>query len=112
MSIFICDVCGGEIALHEGILTWSRTNDTLSNFKLTHKNEAGGGYVCRPEENNRFQDLYTLALLSGYLAFTKYLLERWENGFILKDAEMLEKVMQQLNMHMHEKLLLLTEDED
>jgi len=111
MSIFVCDVCGEEIALHEGILTWSRSNSTLTNFKLTHKND-DTGRVCRPEENNRFKDLYTLTLLSGYLEFTNYLFERWENGFTLKDAEMLESVMQQLNLHMHEKLILLAEDEE
>jgi len=112
MSIFVCDVCGEEIALLEGILTWSRNNSTLSNFKLTHKNDGNTGRDCRPEANNRFKDLYTLTMLNGYLEFTKYLFERWENGFTLKDAEMLEVVLQQLNLHMHEKLILLTEDED
>lgn len=110
MSRFICDICAGEIALHDGILTWSRDDNTLSNFKLTHKNSTGNN--CRPGENNRFKDLYTLTMISGYLEFIKYLIERWENGFTLKDGDSLEKVLQQLNLHMHEKVIMLTEEDE
>lgn len=110
MSRFVCDSCGEEIALHEGILTWNRDDETLSNFKLTHKKSAGKG--CQPEENNRFKDLYTLTMINGYLEFVKYLIDRWENGFTLKDAESLEVVLQQLNLHMHEKVIMLAEDDE
>ncbi len=110
MSRFVCDVCGEEVAVHEGILTWTRDNATLSNFKLTHKKDTRHG--CQPESNNRFKDLYTLTMINGYLEFIKYLIDRWENGFSLKDAESLEKVFEQLNLHMHEKVILLTEDDE
>jgi len=110
MSRFICDVCGEELFVHEGILTWTRDNETLSNFTLSHKNSPENR--CQPEENNRFKDLYTLTMITGYLDFIKYLIERWENGFLLKDADSLQRVLQQLNMHMHEKVIMLTEEED
>ncbi len=109
MSKFLCDECGEEMAIHEGILTWVRDDNTLSNFKLTHKKETGKN--CQPEQNNRFKDLYTLTVISGYMEFIKYLIERWENGFNLQDSGSLEKVLEQLNMHIHEKVILLTEDE-
>ncbi|MBF7082231.1 hypothetical protein IT084_04480 [Desulfallas sp. Bu1-1] len=109
MSRFVCDVCGEEVAVHEGILTWTRDNNTLSNFTLSHKNTPER--KCQPESNNRFKDLYTLTMINGYMEFIKYLIERWENGFKLKDKESLEKVLEQLNLHMHEKLILLTEEE-
>ena len=110
MSRFVCDICGQDVALHEGILTWARDDETLANFKLSHRKETGLG--CQPVENNRHKDLYTLAVVSGYMEFIKYLIERWENGFILKDANLLERVLEQLNMHIHEKVILLTEDAD
>lgn len=109
MSSFICDVCGEEMVVNDGILTWTRDNDTLSNFSLSHKMLPG--YKCQPQTNNRFKDLYTLAMINGYMEFMGYLLERWENGFSLKDAESLERVLEQLNAHMHEKMILLTDDD-
>ncbi|SFR13322.1 hypothetical protein [Desulfoscipio geothermicus] len=109
MSRFVCDVCGKEIAVHEGILTWARDEETLSNFMLTHQNSPER--KCQPKENNRYKDLYTLTMINGYMEFINYLVDRWESGFYLKDVESLKKVLEQLNLHMHEKLILLTEDE-
>jgi len=110
MSRFICEVCGEELYVHEGILTWTRDDKTLSNFMLTHKK--GPEHNCQPEANNRYKDLYTLTMINGYMEFIRYLIERWESGFYLKDAYSLEKVLEQFNLHMHEKLIMLTEDDD
>ncbi|MEW5952792.1 MAG: hypothetical protein AB1815_03405 [Bacillota bacterium] len=109
MSRFVCDTCGEEISLHEGVLTWTRRYNQLSNFKLTHMNTPER--QCRPE-NNRCKELYALAMVHEYIGFTQYLLERWENGFVLTDPESLERVMEQLNLHMHEKVIMLSESED
>ncbi|KAF1085590.1 hypothetical protein SPSYN_01733 [Sporotomaculum syntrophicum] len=108
MSRFVCDVCGEEIDVHEGILTWTRDEATLANFTLTHKNSTE--HICQPAENNRFKDLYTLTMVNGYIEFIDYLVARWENGFYLKDAKSLNKVLEQLNLHMHEKVILLVEE--
>lgn len=108
MSRFICDICGEDIAVHEGVLTWTRDDNTLSNFRLTHKNTADKN--CRPE-NNRCKELYTLTTVPGFLEFIQYLLERWENGFKLNDAHLLKKVMEQLCLHIHEKVIMLVEDD-
>ncbi|TYO97988.1 hypothetical protein [Desulfallas thermosapovorans] len=110
MSRFVCDICGEEVAVHEGILTWARDDETLSNFTLTHKNSPERN--CQPANNNRFKDLYTLTMIHGYLEFIAYLVDRWESGFFLRDAESLKKVLEQLNLHMHEKIILLTEEEN
>jgi hypothetical protein len=50
-------------------------------------------------------------MINGYMEFIDYLVDRWENGFYLKDTESLKKVLGQLNLHMHEKVILLAEDD-
>lgn len=90
------------------MVSWTREEKVLRNFKLTHKEETGKG--CYPKENNRFRELYTLTLATGFMEFIQYLLERWVDGFVLADPETLRNVMRQLNLHMHEKLLLLVEE--
>lgn len=107
MARFICDTCGQEVQVVDGIVSWTRENKLLSNFKLTHKEALGTG--CQPV-NNRHRELYTLTLASGFMEFVQYLLERWEDGFSLEDPNTLRDVMRQLNMHMHEKLLMLVEE--
>lgn len=109
MSRFICDICGEEITVYEGILTWARDEETLSNFTLTHKNNSEK--KCQPVNNNRFKDLYTLTMIQGYMEFINYLVDRWESGFYLRDVTSLKKVLGQLHLHMHEKVILLTEDD-
>lgn len=109
MSSFICDVCGEEMTVNDGILTWTRDENTLSGFSLSHK--LTPEHNCQPQSNNRYKDLYTLAMINGYMEFIAYLLERWENGFSLKDADSLERVLEQLNNHMHEKMIMLTDDD-
>ena len=109
MARFICETCGEDILLHEGVLSWTRRYNQLSNFALTHMDSPGR--QCRPP-NNRCKELYTLAMIHGYIEFTKYLLERWENGFVLTDPESLERVMEQLNIHMHDKVTMLSETEE
>jgi hypothetical protein len=109
MSRFVCDICGEEVIVCEGILTWARDDETLSNFTLTHKNSSG--HICQPLNNNRFKDLYTLTMINGYMEFIDYLVDRWENGFYLRDTDSLKKVLGQLNLHMHEKVILLAEDD-
>ncbi len=107
MAKFICDTCGEEVQIIDGIVSWTREEKILKNFKLTHKNEARSG--CQPE-NNRYRELYTLTLASGFMEFVQYLLERWEDGLVLGDPDTLQKVMRQLSLHMHEKLLMLVEE--
>ena len=107
MGKFVCDICGKEIHTMDGILSWTREEKTLGNFKLTHKNSGDKG--CQPE-NNRHRELYTLTLASGFMELVSYLLERWEDGFVLTDPRTLNNVMRQLNLHMHEKLLMLVEE--
>ncbi|GBF32949.1 hypothetical protein DCCM_2046 [Desulfocucumis palustris] len=107
MSRFICDTCGREVLPVDGIVSWTREDKRLGNFKLTHKDTPGN--KCQPE-NNRYRELYTLTLAHGYLEFISYLLERWEDNLVLDDPQTLRKVMGQLNLHIHEKLIMLMED--
>lgn len=107
MAKFICDTCGKELQVIDGIVSWTRDDRVLSNFKLTHKKSLGTG--CQPA-NNRYRELYTLTLTSGFIEFVQYLLERWADGLILGDPQTLRNVMRQLNLHMHEKLLMLIEE--
>lgn len=104
MARFVCDTCGQEVHVMDGVVSWTREEGKLGNFKLTHKNG-----ICQPE-NNRHRELYTLTLASGFMEFISYLLERWEDGFVLTDPSSLRSVMRQLNVHMHEKLLMLVEE--
>ncbi|OAT81255.1 hypothetical protein [Desulfotomaculum copahuensis] len=104
MAKFICDTCGREVQVIDGIVSWTREGNTLKNFKLTHK-----GDQCQPA-NNRYRELYTITLASGFMEFVQYLLERWEDGLELGDPQTLRKVTRQLNLHMHEKLLMLVEE--
>ncbi len=104
---FTCDTCGKEIQTIDGILSWTREDHRLGNFKLTHKESLGTG--CQPA-NNRYRELYTLTLPTGFMEFILYLLERWEDGFTLTDPKSLRNVMRQLNLHIHEKLLLMVEE--
>ena len=108
MSHFICDTCKKEILPVDGILSWTREEQQLGNFRLTHKDTLGTS--CQPRENNRYRELYTLTLATGFMEFVSYLLERWEDGFTLTDPKSLRNVMRQLNLHIHEKLLLMVED--
>ncbi|KJR99347.1 MAG: hypothetical protein VR68_09550 [Peptococcaceae bacterium BRH_c4a] len=108
MATFTCDTCGKEIHAVDGILSWTREDHRLGNFKLTHKDTLGTG--CQPEGNNRYRELYTLTLATGFMEFISYLLERWEDGFLLTEPQTLRNVMRQLNLHIHEKLLLMVED--
>ncbi|MEW6276105.1 MAG: hypothetical protein AB1523_02135 [Bacillota bacterium] len=107
MAKFICATCGEEVQIIDGIVSWTREEKVLKNFQLTHKNEVKSG--CQPE-NNRYRELYTLTLASGFMEFVQYLLERWEDGLMLGDPDTLQKVMRQLSLHMHEKLLMLVEE--
>ncbi|MBE3587941.1 MAG: hypothetical protein IMW93_05200 [Thermoanaerobacteraceae bacterium] len=107
MARFICDTCGREVQVIDGVVSWTREEKILRNFKLTHKAALGTG--CQPD-NNRYRELYTLTLASGYLEFVQYLLERWEDGLTLGDPHTLRSVMRQINLHMHEKLLMLVEE--
>lgn len=107
MTRFTCDTCAREVRIIDGIVSWTREEKTLKNFKLTHKK--GIKEECQPE-NNRYRELYTLTLASGFMEFVQYLLERWEDGLLLGDPDTLRGVMQQLTLHMHEKLLMLVED--
>lgn len=107
MARFICDTCGEEVQIVDGVVSWTREEKTLKNFRLTHKEEVKSG--CRPD-NNRYRELYTLTLASGFMEFVQYLLERWQDGLVLGDPETLGKVMRQLSLHMHEKLLMLVEE--
>ncbi len=109
MSNFICDTCGEEVLPIDGIVSWTKENKTMSNFKLTHKNPVGQKIGCQPD-NNRYRELYTLTLAHGYLDFVLYLLGNWENNFLLSGDAGLRKVMTQLNFHIHEKLLMLIEE--
>lgn len=104
MAKFLCDSCGQEVQIIDGIVSWTREEKALRNFKLTHK-----GAPCQPD-NNRYRELYTLTLASGFMEFVQYLLERWADGLILSDPQTLRSVMRQLNLHMHEKLLMLVEE--
>lgn len=108
MANFTCDTCGKEIYAIDGILSWTRENHHLGNFKLTHKESLGTD--CQPKENNRYRELYTLTLATGFMEFISYLLERWEDGFTLTEPQTLRNVMRQLNLHIHEKLLMMIED--
>jgi len=105
---FFCDTCKKEIQTVDGILSWTREDHQLGNFKLTHKDSAETG--CQPASNNRYRELYTLTLATGFIEFISYLLERWEDGFTLTDPKSLRNVMRQLNLHIHEKLLIMVED--
>lgn len=107
MAKFICETCGQEVLAVDGIVSWTREDKKLGNFKLTHKSSIGTN--CQPE-NNRYRELYTLTLASGYIEFISYLLERWEDDFVLTDPNSLNNVMRQLNLHMHEKLLMMVEE--
>ncbi len=109
MADFICDVCGQRVVSLDGIVSWNKENKTFSNFKLTHKNKVGAETGCQPEGNNRCRELYTLTLANGYLDFILYLIQNWENGYSL-EGESLRKLIAQLNLHIHEKLLLMIED--
>lgn len=108
MGNFTCDTCGKDIQTVDGILSWTREDRRLGNFKLTHKDSLGTS--CQPMNNNRYRELYTLTLPTGFMEFISYLLERWEDGFTLTDPKSLRNVMRQLNLHIHEKLLLMVED--
>lgn len=108
MSNFICDTCKKEILPVDGILSWTREDHQLGNFKLTHKNSVGTS--CEPADSNRYRELYTLTLATGFMEFISYLLERWEDGFTLTNPKSLRNVMRQLNLHIHEKLLVMVED--
>jgi hypothetical protein len=107
LAKFICDTCGKEVQVIDGVVSWTREEKELRNFKLTHKENLGTG--CQPD-NNRYRELYTLTLASGFMEFVQYLLERWADGLVLRDPETLRNVMRQLNLHMHEKLLMLVEE--
>ena len=107
MGNFVCDTCGKEIQTVDGILSWTREDNRLGNFKMTHKDTLGTG--CQPP-NNRYRELYTLTLATGFIEFVSYLLERWEDGFTLTEPKTLRNVMRQLNLHIHEKLLMMVED--
>ncbi len=109
MSDFICDNCGKKVFPLDGIVSWNKENKTFTNFKLTHKNKPGVENGCQPEDNNRYRELYTLTLANGYLDFILYLIQNWENGYFL-EGESLRKLIAQLNLHIHEKLLLMIED--
>ena len=108
MGNFTCDGCGKTIQTIDGILSWTREDNLLGNFKITHKDSLGTG--CQPVENNRCRELYTLALPTGFMEFVSYLLERWEDQFVLVEPKTLRNVMRQLSFHIHEKLLLMVED--
>jgi hypothetical protein len=107
LSKFTCDTCGKDVLPVDGIVSWTRDDKKLGNFKLTHKDTLES--KCQPD-NNRYRELYTLTLANGYLEFISYLLERWEDNFVLEDPLLLRRLMGQLNLHIHEKLLLLMEE--
>lgn len=111
MSNFICDTCGKEVFPLDGIVSWKKENENkvLSDFTLTHKKRIGAEDDCQPHDNNRYRELYTLTLASGYFDFVLYLVQNWENGWSLK-GDSLKKVVAQLNLHLHEKLLMMMED--
>lgn len=108
MGTFTCDTCGKELHAVDGILSWTREEHRLGNFRLTHKDSLGTD--CQPKYNNRYRELYTLTLPTGFMEFISYLMERWEDGFTLTEPKSLRNVMRQLNLHIHEKLLVMVED--
>ncbi|MEW6424958.1 MAG: hypothetical protein AB1523_09490 [Bacillota bacterium] len=105
MECFICDTCGRDVNIYEGVLSWRRDAGELSNFRLTHRDGVQGS--CEVRSNNERQDLYKVASFSGYLAFVQDLLSWWTKGFIVRDFERLKEIMKNLSVYINEKLTAL-----
>ncbi len=99
MGSFICDSCGQEVGLYDGVLSWHREGRELSNFSITHR---PGQHCLGQPNNNAYRDLFRVASVKGYLAFVQYLFTRWGEGYILKDFTSLQKTIAQINNHIHE----------
>ncbi len=105
MECFICDTCGQDVKIYEGVLSWLREEGKISNFLITHRN--GGQRNCEVSGNNERQDLYKLTSFNGYLAFVQDLLSWWIRGFSIKDFERLKDIMNNLSIYINERLTAL-----
>ncbi|HHW44569.1 MAG: hypothetical protein IMW93_00990 [Thermoanaerobacteraceae bacterium] len=104
MGSFICDSCGREVNIYEGILSWRREGRELSNFAITH--HSGADCPGQPS-NNTCRDLFRVASVKGYLAFVQYLITRWGEGCTITDFDSLKRVLAQINAHIHEGMVNL-----
>ncbi|MBE3586281.1 MULTISPECIES: hypothetical protein [Desulfofundulus] len=99
MGFFICDSCGREVGLFDGILSWHQEGQELGNFTITHR---PGQYCLGQPGNNVSRELFRVASVKGYLAFVQYLLTRWGEGYVLKDYSSLQRIIIQISSHIHE----------
>ncbi|MGB9802866.1 MAG: hypothetical protein ACPLRU_01350 [Desulfofundulus sp.] len=104
MSSFICDSCGQEVSLYDGVLSWYRKGRELGNFTITHR---PGKHCSGRPENNVYRDLFRVASVKGYLAFVQYLIARWSEGCVLNDFSSLKKAIAQINSHIDEGIASL-----
>ncbi|MCL6448507.1 MAG: hypothetical protein K6U04_10215 [Armatimonadetes bacterium] len=107
MDCFICDTCGQDVKVYEGVLSWLNKDGELSNFRVTHRDDVDVQRKCEVRSNNERQDLYKVSSFTGYLEFVQDLLSWWTKGFRIKDFKRLKEIMGTLSLYINEKLSTL-----
>ena len=105
IDCFVCDSCGQEVKIYEGVLSWLNKNGEISNFRVTHRDDAQRS--CEVRGNNERQDLYKVSSFGGYLELVQELLFWWTKGFQIRDFERLKEIMGNLSHYINEKLSAL-----
>ncbi len=97
---FYCNTCGKEILLEEGTVSWIDEDDTLRDFKITHKDDQN--HSCDPRHVG-YVHLSFVTGISGFMKFNEVLYDYWAKGYTLDDAGGLKKALNQIGISIWEK---------
>lgn len=97
--IFYCETCGNEVSLKEGTLSWVDSENSLQEFRITHKHDQN--HTGDPR-HVAYIHLWIVTGVSGYVKFTGLLADYWNKGYTLKDINGLKKVLNQVGTYIWE----------
>jgi len=97
---FTCETCGKEVALEEGTLSWVDAENSLRDFRITHK--ADQNHTCDPRHVG-YIHLWIVTGIAGFTKFAGVLADYWEKGYRLDDPRGLKKVLEQIGLAIWEK---------
>ncbi|HOV80500.1 MAG TPA: hypothetical protein PK728_10440 [Bacillota bacterium] len=95
-----CDTCGKELTLEEGTLSWIDSENSLREFRITHKQDQNHSADPR---HVAYIHLWIVTGVSGFVKFTELLADYWSKGYTLRDTAGLKKVLNRIGAFIWEK---------
>lgn len=98
--VFYCDTCGKELDVNEGTLSWCDDENSLREFRITHKHDQN--HSCQQKDVG-YVHLWIVTGISGFVKFNEILADYWAKGYTLKDPAGLKKALNQIGTFIWEK---------